>query len=122
MGSPSVKLKQKLTQLSSTMPTTVYTPHTYPPTLLIHTPPLLLDTHTTRYTPLDTLDTLTILQLSTPLESVKPKPTVMPLFTTELTDTTTDLHTPTTMVPHTLTEPTHTETFTEPGTEPLRRT
>merc|ERR1712141_958125 len=46
----------------------------------------------------------------------------MPLFTTELTDTTTDLHTPTTTVPHTLTEPTHTETFTEPGTEPLRRT
>merc|ERR1712141_326603 len=79
-----------------------------------HTPPLLLDTHTTRYTPLDTLDTLTILQLSTPLESVKPKPTVMPLFTTELTDTTTDPHTPT--------EPTHTETFTEPGTEPLRGT
>merc|ERR1712154_502216 len=99
----------KLTQLSSTTPTTVYTPHTYPPTLLIHTPPLLLDTHTTRYTPLDTPDTLTILQLSTPLENVKPKPTVMPLFTTELTDTTTDLHT-------------HTETFTEPGTEPLRRT
>merc|ERR1711884_218186 len=88
-------------------------------TLLIHTPPLLLDTHTTRYTP---LDTLTILQLSTSLESVKPKPTVMPLFTTELMDTTTDLHTPTTMVPHTLTEPTHTETFTEPGTEPLSRT
>merc|ERR1712227_707319 len=112
-SSPSVKLKLKLTQLSSTTPTTVYTPHTYPPTLLIHT---------TRYTPLDTLDTLTILQLSTPLESMKPKPTVMPLFTTELTDTTTDLHTPTTTVPHTLTEPTHTETFTEPGTEPLRRT
>merc|ERR1712154_493849 len=108
-SSPSVKLKPKLTQLSSTTPTTVYTPHTYPPTLLIHTPPLLLDTHT-------------ILQLSTPLENVKPKPTVMPLFTTELTDTTTDLHTPTTTVPHTLTEPTHTETFTEPGTEPLRRT
>merc|ERR1711902_329067 len=108
---PSVKLKPKLTQLSSTTPTTVYTPHTFPPTLLIHTPPLLLDTRTTRYTP---LDTLTILHLSTPLESVKPKPTVMPLFTTELTDTTTDPHTPT--------EPTHTETFTEPGTEPLRRT
>merc|ERR1711902_80075 len=116
---PSVKLKPKLTQLSSTTPTTVYTPHTFPPTLLIHTPPLLLDTHTTRYTP---LDTLTILQLSMSLESVKPKPTVMPLFTTELMDTTTDLHTPTTTVPHTLMEPTHTETFTEPGTEPLSRT
>merc|ERR1712157_493208 len=111
-SSPSVKLKPKLTQLSSTMPTTpVYTPHTFPPTLVIHTPPLLLDTHTTRYTP---LDTVTILQLSISLESVKPKPTVMPLFTTELMDTTT--------VPHTLMEPTHTETFTEPGTEPLSRT
>merc|ERR1739844_758953 len=109
-------------QLSSTTPTTVYTPHTLPPTRLIHTTPLLLDTHTTRYTAHTPLDTLTLLHSSTPLESVKPKPTVMPLFTTELTDTTTDLHTPTTTAAHTLTEPSHTETFTEPGTEPLSRT
>merc|ERR1712088_30455 len=61
MSSPSVKLTLKLTQLSST---TLMEPATHmllPPTLTIHTPPLLLDTHTTRLllesqpTPLDTL-------------------------------------------------------------------
>merc|ERR1712213_177810 len=57
---------------------------------------------------------------STPVESVKPKLTVMPLFTITHTDTTT-LHTLTTTAPHTPTTPSHTEMFTD-GTEPLSRT
>merc|ERR1711894_703704 len=105
ISSPSVKLTLKPTQLSSTTlmePTDLYT-HTLPP---------MLDTHTPLVTP-------TAPHIFTILESVKP--TAMPLFTTKPTDTTTDLHILTAMVPHTPTTPSHTEMFTD-GTELLRRT
>merc|ERR1711894_164400 len=91
-SSPSVKLTPKPTQLSSTTlmePTDLYT-HTLPPTLDTHTHLLLLDTHTPLVTP-------TAPHMFTILESVKP--TVMPLFTTKPTDTTTDLHILTAMYP-----------------------